>query len=184
MHSFRFLGLSPRLQKQQNHHKDIYFFSAKETQSELSRCSTAKGSCKRFSLLGPTKVMACKPFIEACWKYHKCEISEFNQNGQRRSQALEARVMTITQRQSPSAWKQIQQTELKFCKKKLIMDMKFQSKAEPTSTGRPKSFRNHNIPTPAATTTIHTPQPQPSQQQQQPSYPNSRKCELTQLTNL
>ena len=97
MHSFRFLGLSPRLQKQQNHHKDIYFSSAKEIQSGFSRCSTAKVSCFRFSLLGPTKVMACKPFIEACWKHHKCDISEFNQNGQRRSQSLEARVMTITQ---------------------------------------------------------------------------------------
>ena len=52
--------------------------------------------------------------------------------------------------------------------------------------GRPKSFRNHNVSTPAATITIHTPQPQPAQQQQQPPLPYSqnffpRWCKITLL---
>ena len=33
-----------------------------------------------------------------CWKNHKCEISEFNQIGQRGSQSLEVRAMTIIKR--------------------------------------------------------------------------------------
>ena len=39
--------------------------SDEEIKSRLSRCSTARGSSTRLSLVGPTKVRACKPFLFA-----------------------------------------------------------------------------------------------------------------------
>ena len=124
----------------------------------------------------------------------ECDISEFNQSGQRRSQYPAVRVTTIIeqndhqwtmitvnetnkynrQNQSPvKSDKWIQPTEPKSCQNSAWNQSSKRSSAN--IDGRPKSFRYHYSSTPTTTVTSYTIQPNtsPLQPQQQPQ-PYSR----------